>query len=65
MRIEIHHPNGHVTNVPISLSDNPNVIERLEEDELVLLKIMDGIGPHLMEGTKVYLIIKSKSDNEY
>jgi hypothetical protein len=61
-KIEIRHPNGHVTNVPVFLSDSSSMQERLEEDERLLTDILDGICPQLHDGTEIFLTIKSKAN---
>jgi len=59
-KISIHHSNGHVTEVNINLSESKSLVTRVEENELFLNKVMEGISPHLNQENKIYLIIKSK-----
>lgn len=65
MKIEIHHPNGHVTKAPVILSEAVGMVRRIEEDEKYLADLMENIYPQLAEGTQVYLVIESKANNEH
>lgn len=59
--IQILHPCGHTTAVQVTLSSATSFVTRIEENELILNEIIEGVSPHLTADTKIYLTIKSRA----
>lgn len=63
--IEVHHPNGHIKTSPISLPDvieyDPLTRERIIKE--YLRESIESMYDQTPPGTKIYLIIKSKSND--
>ena len=61
-RITIEHSNGHVTKVNISLIRSGKFSIKVKKNELLLDYIIETITPQLIQGTEVYITIKSKAN---